>query len=525
MADVVKFGSAAMLGGQETGQSGLFGMGENSVIARVTFILLDDSNKEKFDRFGGWKALGTIECVPYINGADSDTVIVARPIDTHFTKYPVITELVRLKKGVSSKSQGGSTNYSPEWYYVEVLSTWNAVEHNATPDSILLKNKYNQKPYSETTIGHTAKDNTKENLDITGDFKDTGKVRKLIKAPGDLTVEGRSGNTIRLGSYIESFKSPISGKDRSPLIMIVNGQRNVDINIPIFEDVNKDGSSLYLLNGQTVNFIPSSVNFDSFNMKVDTNVKSNYIEPVIIPDVPVSQSANQVDSNTKTVDTKPESIPVANAVKTNDVVAAEEDLKDLPSREQPIQFVQETDDIVKTKQTQGITTTPEKDRAGTSNTGGFLQFYDVPFQVQKNQTFCFVACISMLFDYLKVTAEHGQMTIAKKYTDNSGNLYPSEVAKLANPVLSYRYFPIDNVTGYQAIIDKLKSFGKPIIVERKSITKPNDQGESHFVVVTGIDSSGLLRVNDPSNSDEKSNKNKLLLPADLKAKGSIRLYN
>ena len=50
MADVVKFGSAAMLGGQETGQPGLFGMGENSVIARVTFILLDDSNKEKFDK-------------------------------------------------------------------------------------------------------------------------------------------------------------------------------------------------------------------------------------------------------------------------------------------------------------------------------------------------------------------------------------------------------------------------------------------------------------------------------------------
>jgi hypothetical protein len=207
------------------------------------------------------------------------------------------------------------------------------------------------------------------------------------------------------------------------------------------------------------------------------------------------------------------------------VVAAEEDLKDLPSREQPIQFVQETDDIVKTNQTQGITTTPEKDRPGTSNTGGFLQYYNVPFQGQNGDTFCFVACISMLFDYLKVTAEHSQMTISKKYTNKSGGLYPAEVAKLANPVLSYRYFPIDDVTGYQAIIDKLKSFGKPIIVERKSITFPKDPKISHFVVVTGIDSSGLLRVNDPSNKNEITNKNKLLLPSDLKAKGSIRLYN
>ena len=49
MGDDVKFGSAAMIGGQGTGQSGLFGMGESTIIARVTFILLDDSNKEKFE--------------------------------------------------------------------------------------------------------------------------------------------------------------------------------------------------------------------------------------------------------------------------------------------------------------------------------------------------------------------------------------------------------------------------------------------------------------------------------------------
>ena len=518
MADDVKFGSAAMLGGQNPGQPGLFGMGENSVIARVTFILLDDSNKEKFDRFGGWKALGTIECVPYINGADSDTVIVAKPIDTHFTKYPVITELVRLKKGVSSKSQGGSTNYSPEWYYIEVLSTWNAVEHNATPDSILLKNKYNQKPYSETTIGHTAKDNTKENLDITGDFKDTGKVRKLIKAPGDITIEGRSGNTIRFGSYIESFKSPISGKDRSPLIMIVNGQRNVDSKIPIFEDVNKDGSSFYLLNGQTVNFIPSSVNFDSFNMKVDTNVKSNYIEPVIVPDVPVSQSANQVDSNTKTVDTKPESVPVANADKTNDVVAAEEDLKDLPAREQPIQFVQETEELINLDESDNDDKTykPDPNDVLLSSTSATL-FLNVPFEVQQNRIYCFIASATMLLRYLGVNTS--QNAIGSKYVDSNKNLNFQKVANDAKKKLSKLNIP-GGQSGYDYIINKIKSLNKPFILQRKGISSPV---KSHFVVVIGISSGGTIVVNDPRSTGGRNN---ILKVSDLKdAGGTIRILN
>lgn len=518
MADVLKFGSAAMLGGQETGQPGLFGMGENSVIARVTFILLDDSNKEKFDRFGGWKALGTIECVPYINGADSDTVIVAKPIDTHFTKYPVITELVRLKRGVSSKSQGGSTNYAPEWYYVEILSTWNAVEHNATPDSILLKSKYNQSPYSETTIGHTSKDFTKENLDITGDFKDTGKVRKLIKAPGDITIEGRSGNTIRFGSYIESFKSPISGKDRSPLIMIVNGQRNVDSKIPIFEDVNKDGSSLYLLDGQTVNFIPSSVNFDSFNMKVDTNVKSNYIEPVIVPDVPVSQSANQVDSNTKTVDTKPESVPVANAVKTNDVVAAEEDLKDLPAREQPIQFVQETEDFISLDESDNDDKTYKPDPKDVlSSSSSATLLLNVPFEVQQNRIYCFIASATMLLRYLGVNTS--QNAIGSKYVDSNKNLNFQKVADDAKKKLSKLNIP-GGQSGYDYIINKIKSLNKPFILQRKGISSPV---KSHFVVVIGISSSGEIVVNDPRSTGGRNN---ILKVSDLKdAGGTIRILN
>ena len=521
MGDDVKFGSAAMIGGQGTGQSGLFGMGESTIIARVTFILLDDSNKEKFDKYGGWKGIGTIECIPYINGADQNAIISARPIDSNFTKWPVISELVSLKRGVSSKSQGGINNFSSEFYYVNILSTWNAVEHNATPDSLFLKTTKSYTPYSETTIGHTAKDNTKDNLDITGDFKDTGKVKKLIKAPGDTTIEGRSGNTIRIGSYIESFNSPITGKDRSPLIMIVNGQREVNANIPIFEDVNKDGSSFYLLNGQSVNFIPSSVNFDSFNMKIDTTVKSNYVEPVIIPDVPVSQSATTFDNKVieaKGVDKVPESIPVSNQTKPKETTDIEDDEKTLPTKESNTQFAQETEDLISLDESDNDDKTykPDPNDVLLSSTSATL-FLNVPFEVQQNRIYCFIASATMLLRYLGVNTS--QNAIGSKYVDSNKNLNFQKVANDAKKKLSKLNIP-GGQSGYDYIINKIKSLNKPFILQRKGISSPV---KSHFVVVIGISSSGKIVVNDPRSTGGRNN---ILKVSDLKdAGGTIRILN
>ena len=519
MTDVLKFGSAAMLGGQNIGQSGIFGMGETTIIARVVFILLDDSDKEKFDKYGGWKGIGTIECVPYINGADQSAIIPAKPIDSHFTKWPVINELVSLKRGVSFKSQGGINNYSPEWYYSEIISTWNATEHNATPDTLFLKTRANKTPYSETTTGLTSIDNTNQNLDITGDFKDTGKVRKIIKAPGDMTIEGRSGNTIRIGSYIENFISPISGADRSPLIMIVNGQRETTSKVPIFEDVNKDGSSFYLLQGQAVNFIASSVNFDSFNMTIDTTVKSNYVEPVITTNVPVSQSANNFDDKlitAKGTDKAPETLPVSNMNKPKETTNIEDDEVELPTKESNTQYAQETEDIINLDESSNDDKTYKPDdKDVVMNISSASLLFNVPFEVQQNRIYCFVAAATMLLRYLGVnTSQNG---IGSKYVDSSNNLDFQKVANDAKKKLTRIAIP-GGQSGYDYIINKIKSLNKPFILQRKGISAAN-----HFVVVIGLSSDGKIIVNDPRSTGGRNN---ILKVSDLKdSGGSLRILN
>ena len=47
----VKFGSAAILSGHRSNQFGSSGNGETHIIARVTFVLYDDSNIEKLCMF------------------------------------------------------------------------------------------------------------------------------------------------------------------------------------------------------------------------------------------------------------------------------------------------------------------------------------------------------------------------------------------------------------------------------------------------------------------------------------------
>lgn len=510
----IKFGSAAMFGGHDFSSPSGFGSGEGAGIARVTFVLYDDSDLAKFNELGGWKALGTIKCIPYINTANNQTEIIARPINNHYNRWPLVNELVHIKRGVSSKSQGGTLNYDPEWYYTDIVPTWNATEHNATPDSNkLLKDSLHKSTYQEASNGISSNSNSKSDLSVTGVFNQTGKVNKLIKQPGDLTIEGRSSNSIKIGSTIDGFNSPITGPDRSPLIMLVNGHRDTNSKNPIFEDVNKDGSSFYMLNGHNVSFDPASFNFDSFYTKVSTAVKSNYVETLPIPNTPVSQSAATTDNSTKTTDTKPTSSTVLNATKTNDVVNTEDDLTKIPDKESSLPFVQETEDIIDLE----LSNNP----VITNDTSPSISVKDigVPFEVQINNYYCFVASVSMLLRSMGVPTSQNDLSRFVN-TEHQLNLY--KVANSFNKKLD-RISLTGPYGGYDTIVSKFKATNKPFILEKKSLSTPGDLSRSHFVVVTGISSEGKIIANDPGRSNGK---NKIIEKTDLKPTGgTLRIFN
>lgn len=287
------------------------------IVARVTFVLLDDSNKEKFDRLGGWKAIGSIECIPFINFNDpTSDPVVARPLNSNITRYPVQNELVTLRTLVSKDAQNNLGNYKPEIYYDDIISVFNASEENAAPDRSFFKLNPNSKS-------------------VTGDYISTGGGKRLIKAPGDITVEGRRGGSLRLGSNASNFRTPWQASKPNPILILSNNPFKVSESIARFEDVNRDGSVLVMMSGHNINFQAATDNFQSYDTSiVIPEVKNNIVVVDQTPKSQPTQSLQQEDAKPIPIDTPlTGSIPVANNQPIKQEPPEKSDEEDLPERE------------------------------------------------------------------------------------------------------------------------------------------------------------------------------------------------
>lgn len=284
-------------------------------IARVKSVLLDDSDLPKFNSLGGWKAIGTVECLPFINFNDPKTEpIIARPLRSNYTQYPLVNEAVLVKMLISKEAQDNAGNYKPEFYYTDIISVWNAPEQNAVPD----KSYFVLNPNDKSG---------------TGKFISTGETKRLVKAPGDVTLEGRRGGSLRIGSNTPGFKTPWTAATSKPIFVISNNP--VKAAGPArFEDINKDGSILMMMSGHNPGFVPASANFDSYNTTVTISEKQNVVVVDQKPQTEPTASLVQQDAKPIPVDVPVTgSLPVTGSVepaKTAEVVLDEEEL---PERE------------------------------------------------------------------------------------------------------------------------------------------------------------------------------------------------
>ena len=118
-----------------------------------------------------------------------------------------------------------------------------------TSQAFLLPNK---KSYSQSEVGSFAKDSPKQSeVEFGKTFIQRDNIRDLLAFEGDVIVEGRWGNTIRLGSTVTNSPNTWSsiGTCGDPIIVVRNGQNQPNttpMQQPEVEDINKEGSPLYL---------------------------------------------------------------------------------------------------------------------------------------------------------------------------------------------------------------------------------------------------------------------------------------
>lgn len=277
--------------------------------ARVKDILLSTKTKTEnfFNDAGGWSGLGSIKftSIGTITDNDNPTQLIAKPLFTNIIQYPILEEIVLILQAPSD-----NLNKDPQaktFYYLTTVGLWNSVHHNAFPDIPNFNKKINKKnnnSIQQVEEGSTT--STSPNTDILsfGDsFKEKSNIRTLLPEEGDIMFEGRWGQSIRFSSTTTK-KLPTNswsaqGELGSPITIIRNGQTKENNTsspwVPIYEDINKDGSSIYMSSGQDIPLEFASKNLKSFNVTVGSAFNSALQIPdpfIYSPDISPKQADN-----------------------------------------------------------------------------------------------------------------------------------------------------------------------------------------------------------------------------------------
>ena len=289
------------------------------LLGRVHKILLDRADERFYERLGREESIGTI----FFTFLNEDVAItedfsmcrIAKPLYYNFLQYPIAKELVHVMQAPHStyNEEGIET-----WYYMNPIAIHNSPQGNPLPSQLDWNSEYIQGRY----------------------FKIREDVRPLRPYEGDVILEGRFGNSIRFGSTIDNSnegtyhpnKWSNEGNIGDPITIIRNGQKGHkqgESYEHILENINADDSSIYLCTNQQIsNFIPASINGDSyqsttsvFNRKQrsepsvpDTNLEEDTVEdlemnpPDTIPPIELQQNnylQNLEDSETPFYDIAP----------------------------------------------------------------------------------------------------------------------------------------------------------------------------------------------------------------------------
>ena len=215
-----------------------------SVFGRVVDIVLDE-NKILYDAQGNKLPIGSIIYQDIFTPVDKEaTLPPAFPLTNGIKQYPLINEIVLIITGPTPDFQENSSQVLS--YYLSVLNIWGSPHHNALPT---------QGVDFQFPIGK----NIPELRDIN----------PLYPFPGDVLVEGRQGQSIRMGGY-KSDKNPFTGavNNGKPFTILSNGQIKTKNGIdPIVEDVNKDANSIYMMSDHIVHLTPANTKRSSYDVQ------------------------------------------------------------------------------------------------------------------------------------------------------------------------------------------------------------------------------------------------------------------
>jgi hypothetical protein len=245
-------------------------MGLNSLIiaGRVISIVLDETHP-RFKELGEWNGLGTIEFDLVGSPTPPNQLYsIARPVEASAKSFPLINEIVYILALPNTNiGEFASTKTN---YYINTVGIWNHPHHNAFPQNSNVLPPSQQKDYLQTQAGSVRRVTDQSTEIFLGrTFVERGNIHPLLPFEGDKIVEGRWGNSIRLGSTVKNTPNTWSstGTNGDPITIIRNGQGNQTEEgwIPTVEDINNDDTSIYFTSTQKIPLEASSTSYSSYS--------------------------------------------------------------------------------------------------------------------------------------------------------------------------------------------------------------------------------------------------------------------
>lgn len=212
---------------------------------RVVDIILDDTHPE-WDKYGKMECLGAIKFRPigeYADESDPTLLDIAYPINSNFKNYPLLNEIV-LCTGAPSLDRDESNVNNTRIYYTTVVNLWNNPHMNAFPD-------------------------TEQGLEELGyNFEDKANVAPLQPFQGDVIVEGRQGQTIRL-TGVDHDQMFVENNDQKPITIISNGKSGASPDSAIVENIDDDPASIYMVEDHVVKLTQANEKRDAWDSEPD----------------------------------------------------------------------------------------------------------------------------------------------------------------------------------------------------------------------------------------------------------------
>tara|TARA_R110000744_G_scaffold334518_1_gene439819 strand:- start:90 stop:1313 length:1224 start_codon:yes stop_codon:yes gene_type:complete len=239
---------------------------------RVKSILLNNKNNPiTWEKYGEYAGIGGILFEELNNPGNQtlESLSYAKPLYSNIKLIPAVNEIVYIMS-LPNPDALKNPSSGKQFYYFQTVNLWNSIHHNALPNP-LANEPTNAQNYENTEAGiEIASDITSNDINLGVTFKERN-IKNLQPFEGDVLLEGRWGNTIRLGSTVNE-SSPLnpwsdSGVNGEPLIIIKNGQteENNDSWIPQVENINSDKSSIYLTSNQKIPINNISTNYKSYD--------------------------------------------------------------------------------------------------------------------------------------------------------------------------------------------------------------------------------------------------------------------